>query len=475
MMIHHHPNRLFLALFYLAILATRQLTAQQSDEANIALARQVLNRLSSSAGNVTVKPRLRYESTEHLAYFLPAERTIVVSPELFALAEKHGSAKEAALAYIIGHEYAHYARGHSFDGKFAHSFGEMISSGLGRLDLYGALAASKKDEVEADYYGMFYAYLAGYRFTSLQLTNFMDSLAAIYGDGGGTHPEWSSRQMIVDTVLRDIENLALVHYAANACMLEEQYAVASRLFGWISTTIPIPEVLWNHFISNALLVQRITRRSIIEPSQLLSRAVFKPTYRSAANNEGGSIDYRGDVDVIVDECSSILDVLASLSYDQDLIGLGRNFVSTFVKSEECRNCVTDRACALHTVTVPTTGHTLMSTVDVKQCCTESDLQSKINFVRRKMSILSDVASTSVVTLSDNSNLSIARIADRNKTLARIKLKLGNEAHDIHVAIEYCATACPASPPIVYTTGSIQLLEQQRVFGRCTSSVENQMR
>lgn len=176
---------------------------------------------------------------------------IAVEERVYDLFSRKSSDLEGSLAFIIGHELAHYYLRHGWVGDFANSFASLE---VGRK----MLNAANDDEIirretEADYFGGFYGYLAGYD-TLGAAPRALDLLYADYGlkDKVANYPSRLERKHIAERVARNLRKMIPVFEGANILLILEKYQEAARLFDFLARAFPSREILNNSGVAYAM-------------------------------------------------------------------------------------------------------------------------------------------------------------------------------------------------------------------------------
>jgi hypothetical protein len=96
-----------------------------------------------------------------VAYLSYADNQIVFEMKAYELCKSFGERMDDAIAFILGHELAHYKFGHNWGEEFATSYA-MFDIGLASNDEVNTLNNLSFWEIQADQMGGIYAYLGGY-------------------------------------------------------------------------------------------------------------------------------------------------------------------------------------------------------------------------------------------------------------------------------------------------------------------------
>lgn len=186
------------------------------------------------------------------------EGYIAIEEKVFDLLAVLGDDLENALAFLLGHELTHYYMRHGWVGDFGNSF---ASSDMGRKMMKAATYEEViRRETEADYFGGFYGYLAGYDTLGVA-PKALEVIYAAYDlpDKLPNYPSRGERKAIAARVEGNLRKMAPVFEAANRLLLLEKYGEAGRLFEHIAHTFPSRELFNNAGVAHALEALRLFR------------------------------------------------------------------------------------------------------------------------------------------------------------------------------------------------------------------------
>ncbi len=170
--------------------------------------------------------------------------TIYIDEKLYDLSRKFGKDSLDALACIIGHELAHLFEKHTF------SIGMTGMLGLVETTPSNSKNISKHEKVkletEADYYGLFYGFLAGYKTYQL----LPDMLELIYQeyklpDAVEGYPSKTERMTIARKSVSELQNITLILDAGEILYLQKQYTEASIAFEYLLQRFPSRDIYNN--------------------------------------------------------------------------------------------------------------------------------------------------------------------------------------------------------------------------------------
>lgn len=314
---------------------------------NTKRAMRILDRIAVAANLHASKPAIMVGSTPNVGYFDFQKRLIMLDSGLFEIAERFGERADHVLSLIIGHEYAHYVRGHEFDGKFQHAFGSFAT--ISPVNTFEAkMLVGKQAESEADYFGIFYALLAGYDITLTECTQMSNLVANHFGHSPNDslalideHPSSVERLDIAKQVLDEMRQLVHLHDVANVALMTGQYLQAAVLYERICKNVNIPSVNWNELLARYLYVQELAKKPLVDPGIIRNQFVSEFAYRSSSQL------VKLDIEQMLYRCRSLVDIIRAARYNETALGRMERILSLFQESQECAGCTSGSVCALH--------------------------------------------------------------------------------------------------------------------------------
>lgn len=237
-------NNFLLTLTFILVVLTTNLS--MADNYNN-LAQKVLDKIYASNGNMLfLKPSLEVvDENWAVATYYPRTNVIKLEKRAVEICQSFGADGEAALAFIIGHELAHaFQRSNS-------SFAEPSSYlELGLTDV----SHDKEKEREADIFGVFSAYLSGYKTIKI-LPTLIQKLYEGYDlveKPLVKYPELGIRKRTAREVRKKVEELVQIFEVANHLSVIGEHELAASSYQYISKYYQGPEVLNNEGIAYAL-------------------------------------------------------------------------------------------------------------------------------------------------------------------------------------------------------------------------------
>ncbi len=193
---------------------------------------RVYNNLIQAVGDGSkIAPPIELSRSEsRVAYYSPSKQTIFVEERFLQICSTFGSDSLNALAFILGHELAHFYRNH----------GWVRANGMGYVDtelrenwkeMSKEADSHAKDEAEADIFAGFYSLVAGYN--ALPMAG--KTLRTIYNAYGinDTVPGYPSLDQRVDISKRALgkaTHLYTLFKVGLYCLATQKYDVASQVY-----------------------------------------------------------------------------------------------------------------------------------------------------------------------------------------------------------------------------------------------------
>ncbi|MCB0581770.1 MAG: hypothetical protein KDD10_20990 [Phaeodactylibacter sp.] len=216
-------------------------------------ANQVLENLFTAYGNRRQpRPRIEVVHDNLGPRYRQSARTIVLDRRALQVCRSFGSDSLSALAFIIGHELAHFfqeAAG-GRDGEFSYL-------------AYDKNRGSNQDKERlADIQGLFNAYLAGYRPTDI-LPELIARLYDAYQLPGRLegYPALEERQQSSASVLATVDTLSQLYEVSNALAALGHYGLAAAGYRYILKYYPGREIYGNLGANAALYAMFCSRKS----------------------------------------------------------------------------------------------------------------------------------------------------------------------------------------------------------------------
>lgn len=178
--------------------------------------------------------------------------------------------KESGLAFVLGHELAHYYMRHGWVGSFGNAFtGSKAGAELSRVLTQEQITTF---EVQADYLGGLYSYLAGYNSLETAPAT-LDLLYRGFGipANGKQRPNLAERKEIVTLAKKQLDQLIPAFEAATVLMLLGRYDDAAHIYDYLANAAPSREFSGNAavaLINRALGLFGATENRFVFPVEL---------------------------------------------------------------------------------------------------------------------------------------------------------------------------------------------------------------
>jgi tetratricopeptide (TPR) repeat protein len=245
----------FLVLFLSIIsglLATPIYADELTHEQKLEAAQRVYDQLVQAIGDSRPAPRLRLRSSVQVACYWPDKHEIDLDERAFDLCQSMPD-RDAALSVLLGHELAHYYGHHGWTQEFGNAIPDDLAGQLKILSDSDRLQC----EMQADYFGGYYGYLAGFN----TLGEFPKLIEAIYHryDRMPGYPSLSEREAIADQAQEKLARLIPVFDAGNVLLALREYESAAFCFDTIAADFPSREILNNAGVARAQAALELLR------------------------------------------------------------------------------------------------------------------------------------------------------------------------------------------------------------------------
>jgi len=220
-------------------------------------AEQVYRNLLRVIGDNRTPPEFRMvrgkASTFDIAMFSPKHHRVVLEERFYDLAQSlPPSIGSHALALIIGHELAHFYRSHPWAIEFGRAFADRQrdSKEPGELSVGQASAANvaerRRIETEADYFGGFYSFLAGYHPLAVS-SHVFDAVYREYkfDDSLPAYEHLKHRKAAAQNAQAQLQQLVPLFEAGLYLSAIKDHLNAARVFDRIAADFPGPEMFNN--------------------------------------------------------------------------------------------------------------------------------------------------------------------------------------------------------------------------------------
>ena len=202
-----------------------------SHEEKLAAAQKVYDRIVQAIGDSRPPPRLRMKSSVQVACFWPDKNEIDLDERAFDLCEAQ-SDPDSALSVLLGHELAHWYGHHGWTREFGNSVPADLADQLRVLNAQDQMRC----EMEADYFGGYYGYLAGFN-TLGEFPKLIEAIYRKYQSMPG-YPTLDEREGIAHQAEEKLDRLVPVFEAGNLLLSMHQFDSAAFCFDTIARISP---------------------------------------------------------------------------------------------------------------------------------------------------------------------------------------------------------------------------------------------
>ncbi|NKB71433.1 MAG: hypothetical protein GKR89_30545 [Candidatus Latescibacteria bacterium] len=248
-----------LLLAFFGLLAA-EVSAQEGlspDHPKYATARQVYDDLVRAIGDGRPPPQLRLlprraHSRIQVAWYDADNHVVSLEERTFDLCIAQGADSLDALAFLLGHELAHFYKDHTWAGDFGNGLADL-EVGQVLAERHGDPAAQVEIESQADYFGGFFSHVAGYNALAA-VGPVLQSIYAEYNlDPEITgYPALDERLALADRAREQLGGMVPVFEAGQALLLIGRHEEAGRCFAHLARDFPSREILNNAGVARAL-------------------------------------------------------------------------------------------------------------------------------------------------------------------------------------------------------------------------------
>ncbi|GAM09470.1 hypothetical protein OR1_01749 [Geobacter sp. OR-1] len=178
------------------------------------------------------------------------EGYIAIEERAVELMGRLGPDRDNGIAFLLGHELTHYYMRHGWVGDFGNAF---VSTDMGKQMIKAATYEDAvKRETEADYFGGFYSFLAGYDTLSVG-PRVLDALYAEYRipDKIDNYPSRNERKAITERSAADLARLIPLFDTSTRLLVAGKYEDAGRLLSHLASIFPSREICTNAGVAYA--------------------------------------------------------------------------------------------------------------------------------------------------------------------------------------------------------------------------------
>ncbi|NKB66427.1 MAG: hypothetical protein GKR89_05160 [Candidatus Latescibacteria bacterium] len=216
----------------------------------------VFDDLLDAIGDGRAEPALylvpHRESSGRVAWFSAKQAIVFIEEKTYNLTVSMGPDSLAALAFLLGHELAHYYKDHDWPGDFGQGFSDLEIGGNAR-ELKQYMKEMGTIEAQADEFGGFYGYLAGYNTLGV-IDVVLDHIYRAYDlpEEIKYYPSLGERTEIARRSADKLRRMVPVFEAAHKLLLIGKYDEAAHLFDYIARQFPSREIFNNAGVARVL-------------------------------------------------------------------------------------------------------------------------------------------------------------------------------------------------------------------------------
>lgn len=253
-------NSVFFTILMTAFSMFGKAFTQTRPNADGEMAQKVYRKLQDAIGDKEANwPNLIVWSVENRgAVFVPGENSIYLDEKLILSCKTLDGQMEDALAFVIAHEMTHFYQSHQWQ-----------ESGLVRNFMVSSLEfkMSRQNEAEADIYGAFISYQAGYNTLRL-IPDLLDRIYEAYDLDDTANSQYPSLEERKDLALESCylaENLIEMYQMANYLMVLGRYEAAYHLYKYVGNNIQFKELHYNLGICNMMAYWHVQKIELKYP------------------------------------------------------------------------------------------------------------------------------------------------------------------------------------------------------------------
>lgn len=246
----HSLLLLLLCLFTNVSFANSSLIEEQQ------LAETILKKLFNTYGNFVypIPPKIEVVAEKkRVAAFVADKQSgkIILEKAVFDICKSFGKDAESALAFVIGHELGHFYE---------------RTNNKGFATNYLKWTHTQKEEEKADILGVFCAYLADYKTTSI-VPQLIEKIYAEYGlmdkkDNLYGYPTFKVRQASAQNVQAKVDELIHLFDTANYLSTVGKYKLAASSYQYILQFYKGREIYNNLGVNYALEAMNFTKKNV---------------------------------------------------------------------------------------------------------------------------------------------------------------------------------------------------------------------
>lgn len=178
------------------------------------------------------------ERKKNIAAYSPVNNTIIIEMEAYEQCMTLDSMSDDALAFLISHELTHFFQVHDWSSA---------KSTMAFYDKSSVYKAHIKNEAEADRFGAFLCYLAGYDYLNAAplIIEKLYVQYSVQSEGSAHYPSINERLTLATDVCNMIRQYTTMYETANYLHLIGEYELSQSLYEYLLDHLDFPEIYHN--------------------------------------------------------------------------------------------------------------------------------------------------------------------------------------------------------------------------------------
>ncbi|MBK9108765.1 MAG: hypothetical protein IPM92_10470 [Saprospiraceae bacterium] len=258
-------------------------TSENTNSPEYFAALQIFNRLVQARGDFRLPvPRFTMRNEDrNVAFINYSVPEVILETKAYKVCESFGEHKDAAIAFLLGHELTHYYEKHSWRREFIYDYRDL-PIGKELADLSDDVV----HETEADYIGGFLAYSAGFGLFD-QASNLIHQLYKAYKlpDTINGYPSLQDRKILSQRSVEKLDHLVDVFETANLLHATGFFQQALQFYNYVLQQYSSRE-LYNNMGVTALMYAR----KFFTPSELKFKFFPELDLESSVQTRGETAD-----------------------------------------------------------------------------------------------------------------------------------------------------------------------------------------
>ncbi len=199
---------------------------------------------------------------KNIASYSPGSNEIFIERKAYDICRSMGERTDDALAFLIGHELTHYFQHKAWNTAQQVSYFYQEKSQFVKM---------KSAEAEADRYGAFQAYLAGYNYFDVapDLISRLYQAYRIDPLSSQSYPSTEERSELTLSVCSFVRDLTLLFETANYLQMIGRYEWSQSIYEYLLRYIDLPELYNNAGLNQLKAALSVTRPNAVYPLHIL--------------------------------------------------------------------------------------------------------------------------------------------------------------------------------------------------------------